>query len=134
MPFLHWGTETVLDWRDEAISLIDAGSSPPPNPSESEMRRFYHKMMTDQLTSSEKPLHLRRTLDQFYYDHVANTRGRDTDQIVSKYGPDKENKGNRVILLVDQLWLWILGSKCFKMTNSATLVMTTWPRYPRYML
>jgi hypothetical protein len=135
MPFLHWGTETVLDWRDKAIARIETNSSPPSSAaSESEMRRFYLKMMTDQLLSPEKPLHLRRTLDQFYYAHTANTRDRDTDQIVSKYGPDKDNKGHRVILLVDQLWLWILGSKCFKMPCSTIPVMTMWFRYPLYML
>lgn len=74
------------------------------------MLDFYTDMMTDQLFDSENPLHLRRTLDQFYYTHTPDTSKRDEDQIVSKHGPDADNKGKRPMQIVDQLWLWILGS------------------------
>ncbi|KAF2178904.1 hypothetical protein K469DRAFT_801924 [Zopfia rhizophila CBS 207.26] len=112
--------------------------------------------LVQQQLKMEKPLHLRRTLDQYYYTHMFDTEKRDKSQIVSKYGPggeywdptgdkvraeavdrkdawakfplnyvkrkrsdeegidvDKrtrsEKKDTRKILMVDKLWLWILG-------------------------
>src|SRR5947207_10219233 len=114
MPFLHWGTETILKWRNEKIEKIDIlrqytpnGPIPPPYDTEdSQMFRFYTRMMAVQLFSTT-PLHIRRTLDQFYYTHTADTNQRDSDQVVSKYGTEPDKKGERVMLVVDQLWLWI---------------------------
>jgi hypothetical protein len=58
----------------------------------------------------EVPLHFRRTLDQYYYYNLLTTEARDTDQVVSRYfkkiWPEKENEN--LLLMVDQLWLWIL--------------------------
>ncbi|KAE9366832.1 hypothetical protein N431DRAFT_384803 [Stipitochalara longipes BDJ] len=54
------------------------------------------------------PLQLRRTLDQYFYTHLASTYERDTDQVVLRYtqnGLGIEPK----IFMVDQLWLWVLN-------------------------
>jgi hypothetical protein len=71
---------------------------------------------------SERPLHCRRTLDQYSYYMLETTESRDIDQVVYKWArkqqerqranlassnPDRRPK-NRPILMVDQLWLWIL--------------------------
>jgi hypothetical protein len=54
------------------------------------------------------PLQLRRTLDQYFYTHLASTYERDMDQVVLRYtqnGSGIEPK----IFMVDQLWLWVLN-------------------------
>ena len=51
-------------------------------------------------------LHVRRTLDQFYY-HGIDTDARDQDQVVFRYL--EKRKKECKIYMVDQLWLWILG-------------------------
>jgi hypothetical protein len=146
MPFLHWGTLHVLKWRAEKIAVIEKrddqrknGKSEPDledpfGKDTSGMFRYYTKMMDEQLIA-DTPLHLRRTLDQYYYSHMKNTDQRDYDQVVTKYGKggefwssidDQEDRseetfndkkerlstGNEThtILMVDQLWLWIIGS------------------------
>ncbi|KAF2452604.1 hypothetical protein BDY21DRAFT_358573 [Lineolata rhizophorae] len=108
MPFLHWGTECVLEWRDKKIETIENSSANVADDCETELRRFYAEMMANQLLS-DKPLHIRRTLDQYYYTHIKKTRERDLDQVVAKYGPMAKEKGHRPMIIVDQLWLWILG-------------------------
>lgn len=59
----------------------------------------------------EIPLHFRRTLDQYYYYTLPTTEARDVDQVVSRYfektWPEEEENEN-LVLMVDQLWLWIL--------------------------
>lgn len=52
------------------------------------------------------PLHLRRTLDQYYY-YAINTGARDQDQVVWRYC--KSRIKQRKLFMVDQLWLWILS-------------------------
>uniref|UniRef100_A0A093V039 Ankyrin repeat domain-containing protein 50 n=1 Tax=Talaromyces marneffei PM1 TaxID=1077442 RepID=A0A093V039_TALMA len=78
------------------------------------------KVAEESCTSDEKlilaymfdeiPLHFRRTLDQYYYYNLLTTEARDTDQVVSRYfkkiWPEDDNEN--LLLMVDQLWLWIL--------------------------
>ena len=54
------------------------------------------------------PLHPRRTLDQFYYP-TSNTSSRDQDQVVYRYYR-KHSLSEPKILMIDQLWLWILDT------------------------
>jgi hypothetical protein len=64
------------------------------------------------------PLHIRRTLDQSYYYMLDNTRSRNRDQVVSRYGEKLDREP--VVMMVDQLWLWILeGNEWFTMPNAA---------------
>jgi hypothetical protein len=118
MPFLHWGSEHVLSWREDKIRLIEERRSMDPRgplpelmqPDDSPTDRFHTMLMEEQL-HSEKPLHLRRTLDQFFYTNIRDTSDRDHDQVLSKYGPEGDKVGFRPILMVDQLWLWVLGGE-----------------------
>jgi hypothetical protein len=118
------------------------------------------------------PIHLRRTLDQYYYSYLADTKSRDDDQVVmrarneemhnidaalhSQYYinpqesvPDKKRRendakhltstkgrgkdenivpegqnnelpkdGNSPLVMVDQLWLWVLDTGIFKAQHS----------------
>lgn len=74
------------------------------------------------LTSDNKNyLHGSLTLDEYYYAALGNIDERDDDQVVGRYfakqlelkqepEPKDENKSPpaRPILLVNQLWLWII--------------------------
>lgn len=58
----------------------------------------------------DPPLHIRRTLDQYYFATLDDTSQRDKDQVVyrgTKAGQSHHSHGTRVVM-VDQLWLWIL--------------------------
>lgn len=96
-----------------------------------------------QYLKSDLPLHCRRTLDQFGYPTLRNTAVRDADQVLYKRTkvdkdtplPQENTSKNRKhlgqgigrqssiagahddiiakVLMVDQLWLWVLdGGKC----------------------
>ena len=54
------------------------------------------------------PLQLRRTLDQYFYTHLASTHERDTDQVVLRYTQEEAGIEPK-IFMVDQLWMWVLN-------------------------
>ncbi|KAJ3567999.1 hypothetical protein NPX13_g6570 [Xylaria arbuscula] len=70
------------------------------------------------------PLHCRRTLDQFTYTMLDNTDRRDRTQVMSRWAkrnnmangrqssqystPQPSDDKNDPLLMVDQLWLWVL--------------------------
>lgn len=59
---------------------------------------------------AEPPLHIRRTLDQYYFATLDDTSQRDEDQVVyrgTKAGRSHHIRNTRVVM-VDQLWLWVL--------------------------
>jgi hypothetical protein len=68
-----------------------------------------HAYLHPNLPSESPKLHLRRTLDQFYYPAV-NTEERDRDQVVYKCCTERQIDPK--IFMVDQLWLLILGKGC----------------------
>jgi hypothetical protein len=105
MPYLHWGTLKMLEWRNGLIDRIK--NSPITNKQnqkglnvEDEFKMMLHMTYPD-LTSVQfeyallmfrhlgkaKDMHPRRTLDQYYYTHLPNTDLRDRTQVVSRYGP-----------------------------------------------
>ena len=65
----------------------------------------------------ELPMHMRRTLDQSYYHTLQNTEARDKDQVVYRYTDKVLGVRNPLLMMVDQLWLWIIDggkdSKCY---------------------
>ncbi|RDW62070.1 hypothetical protein BP6252_11503 [Coleophoma cylindrospora] len=64
------------------------------------------------------PLHIRRTLDQSYFWTLEDTTSRDRDQVV--YRGTKAGKiGNARVVMVDQLWMWILDEHT---------ILTSFPR------
>lgn len=63
---------------------------------------------------NERPVHIRRTLDQSYYWTLKDTQTRDIDQVVYRATakPGKNMEDVKRVVMVDQLWLWILdGSR-----------------------
>lgn len=59
--------------------------------------------------TSERPVHIRRTLDQSYYWTLKDTSLRDRDQVVYR-ATNQPNQVPRIprVVMVDQLWMWIL--------------------------
>ncbi|KAH8179959.1 corA-like mg2+ transporter protein [Sarocladium implicatum] len=58
----------------------------------------------------DSPLHMRRTLEQFYYWTAPSTARRDKEQVTCK-GTRAQNEdpdATARLVMVDQLWLWIL--------------------------
>jgi Mg2+ and Co2+ transporter CorA len=72
------------------------------------------------LTGSQVSLHVRRTLDQFFY-HNIDTQSRDCDQVVYRYQRNRAEDENvdPKIFMVDQLWMWTLGKD---------LIVTSFPQ------
>ncbi|RYP79475.1 hypothetical protein DL770_006656 [Monosporascus sp. CRB-9-2] len=70
---------------------------------------------------ADPPLHVRRTLDQYYFVTLDDTSQRDKDQVVyrgTKAGHSLHSRSTRVVM-VDQLWLWILDDNT---------IITSFPR------
>lgn len=100
MPYLHFET---VERRDKMQDAIQRHGRPGLQQSPTTRDEL---LINAHLTSSTS-LHIRRTLDQFFYPNI-NTRSRDQDQVVYRYqthGQWREPK----IFMVDQLWMWILG-------------------------
>ncbi|KAL8996164.1 MAG: hypothetical protein Q9169_004274 [Polycauliona sp. 2 TL-2023] len=102
MPYLHYETHRNRKTMSEAIKRTMAkdaslGSNSTHNCDE---------MLIDAYLRSTPNLHIRRTLDQFYY-HAISTEGRDTDQVVYRYTREKGKE--KKVFMVDQLWICILG-------------------------
>lgn len=106
MPFLHWDLEDLRSGREATVKAAAAGllENLPDHSLNSEQ-----KLLKAYLTNKH-PLHLRRTLDQYYYHTLENTSYRDNDQVVSRH-QNLEDLQPRIITMVDQLWAWVLSGE-----------------------
>ncbi|KAI1171710.1 hypothetical protein F4777DRAFT_43189 [Nemania sp. FL0916] len=81
------------------------------------------------------PLHCRRTLDQYTYHMMGNTETRDTTQVMFKWQKElgnieKTDAQNFPLLMVDQLWLWVLEEDEIVITS----LPNTWESLSSYNL
>lgn len=90
------------------------------------------------------PLHCRRTLDQFTYHMLDDTERRDNTQVMSRWTKKewaknfntgsqagrREAKGDLPVLMIDQLWLWILEDEQTVITS----LPDTWDSIEEYNL
>ncbi|PFH60895.1 hypothetical protein XA68_10140 [Ophiocordyceps unilateralis] len=69
---------------------------------------------------TEAPIHIRRTLNQFYHWTIAETSAQDQSQVVCRGTRSRTEPGaiGRVVM-VDQLWMWILDENT---------ILTSFPR------
>jgi hypothetical protein len=58
---------------------------------------------------NDPPMHIRRTLDQFHYYMTDDTDARDDDQVISRYFIRRLPETPVPIMMVDQLWMWIVN-------------------------
>ncbi|KAL4975881.1 hypothetical protein BDW66DRAFT_63176 [Aspergillus desertorum] len=131
LPYLHWDTYWNLLQRRRVIEerLRQGRSRPVPDSISSSSLEA--KLIWKYL-GNEPPIHIRRTLDQFGYPNLRSTVARDDDQMLWKRTRKATNLidelGNSVspregldpesspfpdgkVLMVDQLWLWIVDQK-----------------------
>ncbi|KAI8947730.1 ankyrin repeat-containing domain protein [Xylaria longipes] len=111
MPYLHWECEKkVLRAKD---ILKEKGAL---KHNQDASRKFAAQIMEIGVSDTEKllwmyvgedhPLHIRRTLDQYYYPNSENIEARDEDQTTLRYFNDQRlnsKKFDRVLTMVDQL-------------------------------
>lgn len=74
--------------------------------------RMVRHGLRSQNTGSNAPeplLHIRRTLDQSYFLNLKDTSQRDQDQVV--YRATKGTGNHTRVVMVDQLWLWVLDER-----------------------
>ncbi len=111
MPYLHFESSRRRQEMQEAIKRAETLRSPLSRKL-GKASTFDEMLIRAHLATSTVSLHVRRTLDQSFY-HNIDTASRDQDQVVYRYqlkgksqdDPDVDPK----IVMVDQLWLWILG-------------------------
>lgn len=148
MPYLHWDLEDEIQKLKKILRKKYGFRKAPETMKAQDAKEMIKKpglngteklywMYLDQ----KSPLHVRRTLDQFYYHTLPNTDERDRDQTVlrhfRKQKPSEEDF-RPVLTMVDQLWMWVLPEigrspptvitafpqRCNRMTSSTSKNMT----------
>lgn len=88
------------------------------------------------LNNDQFPLHCRRTLDQFTYHMLKDTERRDKTQVMFKQHrreiakDDEKAKQNSPVIMIDQLWLWVLEDERTVITS----LPNTWVAAENYNL
>ncbi|KAF2490162.1 hypothetical protein BU16DRAFT_145936 [Lophium mytilinum] len=136
MPYLHFETDGRRQEMQQAINRVETLKSSGYRPVALKKAATYDEMLIRaHLSSSTVSLHVRRTLDQFFY-HNIDTQSRDQDQVVYRYQTRTRQAANHnshshhkdldddgivdpKIFMVDQLWMWVLGKD---------LIVTSFPQ------
>lgn len=105
MPFLHWDLENLRSRRGRVVKATVPGHERLFNPA---WDHSDEQSLLGAYLTNHHPLHIRRTLDQYYYHTLKDTSERDQDQVVSRYQQSTELQP-RILTMVDQLWIWVLG-------------------------
>jgi len=102
MPFLHYETYERQINMAETINSVRADPRLQPPPNACPDHYLFHAYL-----NHIPPLHPRRTLDQYLYYGI-DTTARDSDQVV--YRHCLRSREEPKVFMVDQLWLFVLGS------------------------
>ena len=102
MPYLHYETDKMRVQMSNAIARATSWKA---NQLDEPAAGCCDEMLVHAYLHSTHNLHIRRTLDQFYY-HAITTEERDQDQVVYRYTADRGKE--KKVFMVDQLWLYIL--------------------------
>ncbi|CRG89394.1 hypothetical protein PISL3812_06430 [Talaromyces islandicus] len=118
MPYLHFETAECQQKMRETILEAEKRIAPLPRLKRESTRD--EMLIRAHVNSSNASLHVRRTLDQFFYPNI-DTKTRDSDQVVYRYQKRWNEQITRdpKIFMVDQLWMWILGKN---------LIVTSFPQ------
>lgn len=104
MPYVHHEKIQSYAAMRDLVELSQNGENLPSTASSRDKLFYSH------LAKSGR-LQIRRSLDQAFYWTLKDTRRRDEDQVIDRYA--KEHLGQsaeqRSLLMVDQLWLWLLN-------------------------
>jgi hypothetical protein len=101
------GTSPVLAYDSDDDSDAGASGGGPSQAAANRLSKEEEKLVRVYLHHSP-PLHMRRTLDQYYYYMLEDTRERDADQVVTRWAERRLGKAHHNILMVDQLWIWVI--------------------------
>lgn len=76
------------------------------------------------------------TLDQYYYPTITNTHKRDQDQVLSKFLEKNGRQEKRKILMVNQLWMWIIDESITPVSpvSPDSRISKLIPRYPETII
>lgn len=133
MPYLHFETNKRRKEMQAAIARAevlkkkrDKADGRTVKPALHRASTYDEMLLRAHLSSSTVSLHVRRTLDQFFY-HNIDTQSRDEDQVVYRYQMKdrvndqflEEDDIDPKIFMVDQLWMWVLGKD---------LIVTSFPQ------
>ena len=139
MPYLHFETESnyegqrssaLAEWKRKLLigteyepgkkgnKQVKAKDSRPSKIFQTESKKpTSEEVATDDTSAvmSSSNCHPRRTLDQSYYFTLSEDEmsARDRDQVVSRYSTEVLGKEDPYILMVDQLWLWVVDTSKF---------------------
>lgn len=130
MPFLNFETNEGREKMMRAILRADENSSIRTKLAD---QRGYKQSSRDEdliaaYLNHKPPLHVRRTLDQFYYHMLKDTTTRDQDQVVYRKQKDSirvrshSRLKNIKIFMVDQMWLWIIDGKLVSQNIAGWLI------------
>ena len=147
-PYLHWDTYKRMITRRDIIKERIAQGRSRPTPNKIGKLDMEHKVSWRYL-SYDPPFNTRRTLDQFGYPNLLDTRARDDDQMLYKMtkaqefreeiGPKKEKSTGSEpadrdesdedeyehlkdgkVLMVDQVWLWLVDNCRFRVLSDGS--------------
>jgi hypothetical protein len=99
MPYLHWDIQSQHENRQ---SIMTQSGQQSEEAAWTRDQRFLNTYLY-----RKHQVHVRRSLDQYYYYTLKDTWKRDRDQVVSRY-QEGESVQLKVLTVVDQLWLWVL--------------------------
>ncbi|KAH6708782.1 hypothetical protein BKA61DRAFT_557600 [Leptodontidium sp. MPI-SDFR-AT-0119] len=105
MPYLHWDT---ADQQSARELVMKRNASVPEAQPLNETNETNDQSLLRAYLQDAHPLHVRRTLDQYYYHAMKDTQRRDLDQVVSRYQQARDLEP-KLMTMVDQLWLWVLA-------------------------
>ncbi|EED21298.1 ankyrin repeat protein [Talaromyces stipitatus ATCC 10500] len=119
MPYLHFESAQSQQKMQQTIKQAET-LVPSPVPGLTRASTRDEMLIRAHINSSSTSLHVRRTLDQFFYPNI-DTETRDGDQVVYRYQTRwSEHKAkDPKIFMVDQLWMWVLGKN---------LIVTSFPQ------
>ncbi|KAK1249258.1 hypothetical protein MKX07_002774 [Trichoderma sp. CBMAI-0711] len=134
MPYLHWDEEEAMQGRSQFIAENSPGalktkSTKLKSAKEEQLLRSYLLQEDHCDPNARHVLHIRRTLDQYLYHNLKDTKVRDADQTVHRYQKrlNREKQDGQEIpltaIMVDQLWLWILPNP----SGEAQAIVTCFP-------
>ena len=103
MPYIHW--ESLVDGvsRKSIIRSIELDKL--------STGTYLQERYLQTSITHKSPMHIRRTLDQYYYYQLKNTDERDSDQVVTRYAEGEFPAMDPPIIMVDQLWLFVLKDR-----------------------
>lgn len=118
MPYMHYEltsnrqemARTMQEVRQRTIPLRPRANTPDQN-------AIWAYMRSKSDTRREMPLHVRRTLDQFYYDALDSDTPqkpgvppRNEDQVTQRFMKSQKAwcKDDPLLIMVDQIWMVLL--------------------------